>query len=384
MPRARSQKGNNTMSGKILVVDDEKDIADLVEVYLKNDGYEVCTVYNAKDALKCVEQEDISLAVLDVMLPDMDGFTLLRRIRGQYLFPIIMLTAKVEDVDKIAGLTMGADDYITKPFNPLELAARVKTQLRRYTREKKINSIKHTLEKRKTDALLAEQRKNDLIVYLAHDLKTPLTSVIGYLTLLQDEPQISQEMRAHYTGIALKKAQRLEELINEFFDITRFNLTTLTLETEQINLSRMLEQIVSEFNPILEEKELRWQTDIEPGIEILGDADKLARVFDNLIRNAVNYSYASSDIHFSARAEEDRVEISVRNHGRTIPPDKLEHIFEQFYRVDASRASATGGAGLGLSIAKEIVELHGGTISAESGEESIAFFVTLLVSARKL
>lgn len=384
MPRARSQKGNNTMSGKILVVDDEKDIADLVEVYLKNDGYEVCTVYNAKDALKCVEQEDISLAVLDVMLPDMDGFTLLRRIRGQYLFPIIMLTAKVEDVDKIAGLTMGADDYITKPFNPLELAARVKTQLRRYTREKKINSIKHTLEKRKTDALLAEQRKNDLIVYLAHDLKTPLTSVIGYLTLLQDEPQISQEMRAHYTGIALKKAQRLEELINEFFDITRFNLTTLTLETEQINLSRMLEQIVSEFNPILEEKELRWQTDIEPGIEILGDADKLARVFDNLIRNAVNYSYASSDIHFSARAEEDRVEISVRNHGRTIPPDKLEHIFEQFYRVDASRASATGGAGLGLSIAKEIVELHGGTISAESGEESIAFFVTLPVSARKL
>ena len=372
------------MSGKILVVDDEKDIADLVEVYLKNDGYEVCTVYNAKDALKCVEQEDISLAVLDVMLPDMDGFTLLRRIRGQYLFPIIMLTAKVEDVDKIAGLTMGADDYITKPFNPLELAARVKTQLRRYTREKKINSIKHTLEKRKTDALLAEQRKNDLIVYLAHDLKTPLTSVIGYLTLLQDEPQISQEMRAHYTGIALKKAQRLEELINEFFDITRFNLTTLTLETEQINLSRMLEQIVSEFNPILEEKELRWQTDIEPGIEILGDADKLARVFDNLIRNAVNYSYASSDIHFSARAEEDRVEISVRNHGRTIPPDKLEHIFEQFYRVDASRASATGGAGLGLSIAKEIVELHGGTISAESGEESIAFFVTLPVSARKL
>lgn len=122
------------MPEKILIVDDEKDIAELAGVYLKNDGYEVCTVYNAKDALKCVEQGDIELAVLDVMLPDMDGFTLCRKIREKYLFPIIMLTAKVEDADKIAGLTMGADDYITKPFNPLELAARVKTQLRRYTR----------------------------------------------------------------------------------------------------------------------------------------------------------------------------------------------------------------------------------------------------------
>lgn len=122
------------MSEKILIVDDEKDIADLVAVYLQNDGYEVFLAYDAQSALECVEQETIELAVLDVMLPDMDGFSLCRRIREKYLFPIIMLTAKVEDMDKITGLTVGADDYITKPFNPLELVARVKTQLRRYTR----------------------------------------------------------------------------------------------------------------------------------------------------------------------------------------------------------------------------------------------------------
>lgn len=126
----------------------------------------------------------------------------------------------------------------------------------------------------------AEQRKNDLIVYLAHDLKTPLTSIIGYLSLLQDEPEITPDLRAKYTGIALNKAERLEDLINEFFDITRFNLTSLTLEPERTNLSRMLEQLTNEFTPILSEKELCWQADIAPNIEILCDRNKLERVFD--------------------------------------------------------------------------------------------------------
>ena len=122
------------MNAEILVVDDEAAIADLVEVYLKSEGYTVHKFYNATDALACVERQHLDLAILDVMLPDMDGFTLCQRIREGHLFPIIILTAKVEDMDKIMGLTLGADDYITKPFNPLELVARVKTQLRRYTR----------------------------------------------------------------------------------------------------------------------------------------------------------------------------------------------------------------------------------------------------------
>ena len=122
------------MNAEILVVDDETTIADLVEVYLKNEGYTVHKFYNGTDALDCVQRQNLDLAILDVMLPDMDGFTLCQRIREDHLFPIIMLTARVEDMDKIMGLTLGADDYITKPFNPLELVARVKTQLRRYTR----------------------------------------------------------------------------------------------------------------------------------------------------------------------------------------------------------------------------------------------------------
>jgi two-component system sensor histidine kinase VanS len=290
-----------------------------------------------------------------------------------FLFMIAQMIYINSFIKYFSEINRGIDALVTENAGDVILSQELAAT------ERKINSIKHTLEKRKSDALLAEQRKNDLIVYLAHDLKTPLTSVIGYLTLLRDEPQISQELRCRYTEIALDKAERLEELINEFFDITRFNLTALTLETERLHLSRMLEQLASEFHPILAERELRWSLNIASDIMLVGDADKLARAFDNLIRNAVNYSYAGTEISLYAQTEADMVKIMIKNSGKTIPPDKLSHIFEQFYRADAARSSATGGAGLGLAIAKEIVELHGGTITAASANECTIFIVTLPV-----
>lgn len=120
------------MAAHILVVEDETEVADLLELYLANEGYQVSKCYRGKEALECVGQNQLDLALLDVMLPDMDGFKICQAIRKNYFFPIIMLTARVEDVDKINGLMLGADDYITKPFNPLEVVARIKTQLRRY------------------------------------------------------------------------------------------------------------------------------------------------------------------------------------------------------------------------------------------------------------
>ena len=125
-------RGWGVMQYKILVVDDEKEIADLVTLYLKSEGFLVFEFYNAADALKCIEKEELDLAVLDVMLPDMSGYELCSKIREKYQYPVIMLTAKGEEMDRIMGLTLGADDYITKPFFPLEMVARVKAQLRRY------------------------------------------------------------------------------------------------------------------------------------------------------------------------------------------------------------------------------------------------------------
>jgi two-component system sensor histidine kinase VanS len=243
--------------------------------------------------------------------------------------------------------------------------------------ENRMNQIKQEATRNARLAKEAEQRKNDLIVYLAHDLKTPLTSVIGYLTLLRDEQQISEELREKYLSISLDKAERLEDLINEFFEITRFNLSHLTLEPSRINLTRMLEQISFEFNPLFAAKNLRCSLQVSSDVEIVCDVNKMERVFDNLIRNAINYSFENSSIEVSVDQKPNGVYVHFRNDGNTIPKEKLNRIFEQFYRLDTSRATKTGGAGLGLAIAKEIVELHHGTITAISENNKIEFVVYL-------
>jgi two-component system sensor histidine kinase VanS len=166
-------------------------------------------------------------------------------------------------------------------------------------------------------------------------------------------------------------------LINEFFEITRFNLSNLSLEISRLNMTRMLEQIVYEFKPLLDEKNLSCHLDIDHHLDIRCDVPKIERVFDNLIRNAINYSFEDSTIVISAKKKPSGIQLKFKNSGNTIPPEKLIRIFEQFFRLDTARTSNTGGAGLGLAIAKEIVELHKGTISAYSANEMIEFTIDL-------
>ncbi len=233
--------------------------------------------------------------------------------------------------------------------------------------------VRHHEQMRKEEV----SRKNDLITYLAHDLKTPLTSVIGYLTLLKEAPDMPEKQRARYINIALDKASRLEDLTNEFFEITRYNLQQIALEMESIDLYYMMVQLADEFYPVLSAHRNTVRLDIDEDLMIYGDAEKLARVFNNILKNAVSYSYRDTEIEICARATKTETRICFRNRGKTIPPQKLDALFEKFFRLDEARTANTGGAGLGLAIAKEIVTLHGGTIQAESENETTIFLITL-------
>lgn len=245
-------------------------------------------------------------------------------------------------------------------------------QLRRRCR-----ALEEEMEEVRQATQTQQERQKDLVAFLAHDLKTPLTSVVGYLTILASRPDLTAQERGRYTDVALGKAQRLETLLGEFFDISRMELRTEPERREEVGLSLLLEQLTDEFYPLLESKSLTLETDIQERLVTVGDPDKLARVFDNLLRNAVSYSPAGTTIRLTARGEGKRAVVRVENQGQGIPEGELSNIFQRFYRLDAARSSATGGAGLGLAIAKEIVESHGGSIAAESTGDTVVFQVTL-------
>ena len=243
--------------------------------------------------------------------------------------------------------------------------------------ERKLNQIKSSLRKKTQDALEAEQRKNDLVMYLAHDIRTPLTSVIGYLSLLDEAPDLPADQRSKYIRITLEKSYRLEKLINEFFDITRYNLQTMLLEKQTINLPYMLMQMADEFYPTLSQSGKQVLVDAEENLTFYGDPDKLARVFQNILKNAIAYSFDNSIIKIQARYSGNQILISFENQGNQIPEHRLSAIFDKFYRLDEARSTTTGGSGLGLAIAKSIINAHGGEITAESDTAKTVFTITL-------
>ncbi len=271
------------------------------------------------------------------------------------------ITAISDSSDKLFDKNV---EYITLPEELSEL-------------EKKLNYFKRESIKNEKLAIENEKKKDELIVYLAHDIKTPLTSMIGYLSLLDEIEDMPEEKRKRYISVALSKSYKLEELINELFDIARYNSEKIILEKEELNLNLMLEQIIDDFYPIL--KELNKEIHFHCGekITLYADSDKLSRVFGNLIKNAIHYSKENSDININTFQRDKKIIIQVMNEGKKIPQEKLSRIFEQFYRLDSSRTSKTGGSGLGLAIAKDIIELHNGKITADSNEKETTFTVEL-------
>ena len=280
-------------------------------------------------------------------------------------FEIKDISSYVQDIyDSTDKLFDEKNEYISLPGEMKDL-------------EIKLNHFRSEPFKNKKLAYENEKKKDELIVYLAHDIKTPLTVVIGYLSLLNEIDDMPTIQRKKYLELVLNKSYRLEELINELFDIARFNSEKIILEKEELNLNLMIEQIIDDFYPILNDLNKKINFKATKNLNIYADPDKLSRVFNNLIKNAINYSKDNTDIDINAKKSNNEIIVSVTNKGKMIPKDKLDKIFENFYRMDESRTSKTGGSGLGLAISKEIVSLHGGKIKVTSDKDKTTFIVIL-------
>ena len=249
--------------------------------------------------------------------------------------------------------------------------------------EHKLADVKRTLAERADKAKRAEQQKNDLVVYLAHDIKTPLTSVIGYLSLLDETPDMPDEEKVKYIHTAWEKANRLRNLVNEFFEITRSHSESLPLQKTKVDLYYMIAQISDELYPQLNACGKTIENHVDEDISVYGDSDKLARVFNNILKNAISYSAENSVIKVSAIELSAWTVIRFENDGE-IPEDKLNVIFDKFCRLSNARLSETGGSGLGLAIAKNIIVLHGGQIRAESSNGRTAFIIEIPSASSKI
>lgn len=222
----------------------------------------------------------------------------------------------------------------------------------------------------------AERQKNELITNVAHDLRTPLTTIVGYLELIKDDTALSKEDVHKYSGIAYEKSIRLQEMMDDLFEFTKLDNADIKLNKSMINLSGLIMQMTDEFYPSFKDCNITPIVDLpEENIYVQGDGQLLARVFDNLISNALKYGYHNTDLKIEVSGDEKYATVKVINHGDTIAPEDIPLLFNKFYRTDSSRNSKTGGTGLGLAITKNIVDLHHGDISVTSDDQITTFIV---------
>lgn len=226
----------------------------------------------------------------------------------------------------------------------------------------------------------SERTKNDLITNVAHDLRTPLTSVTGYLEILSRGMDLSPEVQQNYVNIAYAKAKRLEKLIEDLFGFTKMTYGKMNMNVGTVDIVKLVGQLLEESYPNFMNNGLSYElTSNVPAQNIQADGNLLARLFDNLIGNAIKYGADGKKVIVNIEADEEHVTVAVKNYGKIIPANELPYVFEKFYRVEQSRSSKTGGTGLGLAIAKNITEMHGGRISVRSDLEGTVFTVVLKI-----
>lgn len=243
-----------------------------------------------------------------------------------------------------------------------------------------VNALVDTITQAMQEERASEKSKDELITNVSHDLRTPLTSIIGYLGLIEDHQYQSEEDIVKYSHIAYDKAKQMKNLVEDLFEYTKVQQHGAPVNLMTVDLGQLLEQVGASFELEADKKGIAINVSCEPTpLSITADPEKLGRLFSNLVANALKYGHGASYIHLTAKQLGEKVVITVADDGEKIPAESVNHLFERFYRVESSRNKATGGTGLGLAIVQSIVELHHGSVTARSDDQETAFVVTLPV-----
>lgn len=338
--------------------------ADDIGPYLNDESYQV--IWSDDAGLYQVRDLSVYEVIRGMKVP----VAVVVLIAGLLVIVFLSINWSLRYFDELAGAVTGLVAHREEPVMLSDDLAIVQAEL---------NAVREASLADERAAVAAERRKNELVAYLAHDIRTPLTSVVGYLSLLDESDGLPEEVRGKYTSLALSKAERLEGLIDEFFEITRYNLQSIPIERAWVGIRLFCEQVAEEFYPDAVARNISIEVSAPPDETFFVDPDKLARALGNVLRNAVAYADENTTITFAASRNEaaGTWQLVISNQGREISEAHLQSVFDKFYREDGARSTQGGGAGLGLAIAKEIVLAHGGGIRAESRDGVTTFTVAV-------
>ena len=381
----------------ILLVDDEPRNLDALEAILESPGYRLLRAENADRALKLLLDNDVAAIVLDIKMPQVDGFELAHMIKSTRRFretPIVFLTAHlIDDQHVIAGYDAGAVDYLTKPVNSQVLRHKIAVfaDLFRKTRElaelneKLEERVKErTLELERSEAALraAGEQKDEFLAVLAHELRNPLGPLRTGLDLLlrrkNDEAPVTRAL-----GVMNRQLHHMVRLIDDLLDISRISRGLLELKKEPIDLGEVVASTLEAMRPTIERRHQHLTLQGSGELETLADSTRVAQIVTNLLTNASKFTPENGRISVTLERAGERALIRVSDTGAGVPLDQIERIFGMFARVERSEAGGSTGLGIGLALARRLAEMHGGTLVASSTgqNEGSTFTLSLPLSA---
>lgn len=393
---------DTTRSVNILIVDDEPANLLVLETVLADPGYRLVRAGSGEQALMALIANDFAVLVLDVHMPGISGFELAQMIKQRKRtahIPIIFLTAYYsEDQHILAGYDSGAVDYLHKPVNPVVLRAKVSVfaELHRKTgaleaanrrleaevierrrAEERLNELNESLDRRVTERTVAlrsseaqlldaHRRKDEFLATLAHELRNPLAPIRNAVQLLRLQGQ-DPECLTRTCDLVDRQVRSMTRLIEELMDVSRIDQGRIELRPQRVAIGAVLQEAIETTRPLVEECEHELTVSLpEQPLAVLADPTRLAQAFSNLLNNAAKYMDRGGRIELTVRREADELTVSVKDAGIGIPPDKLGEVFEMFAQVESAISRTRGGLGIGLSLTRSLIELHGGSVHASS------------------